>query len=114
MLRKWILYSVNIFAATVMVSGTPGNANEWLGPRLSAPTIPYKPGYGSLQAGGGDHFVGAWLHGCSCRRPDERKPIHVRRTNSALYANTNGIGNNSSQPTQTIPPAPTPSDIARK
>lgn len=114
MLRKSILYSVIMLTVTVMVSGTPGSANEWLGPRLSAPTIPYKPGYGSLQAGGGDHFVGAWLHGCSCRRPDERKPIHFRRTNSALYANTSTIGNHTSQPTPTIPPAPTQSDVASK
>ena len=103
-----------MLAVTVMVSGTPGSANEWLGPRLSAPTIPYKPGYGSLQPGGGDHFVGAWLHGCSCRRPDTHSPGHFRRTSARLYANTSAIGNNASQPTQAIPPAPTQSNVASK
>ncbi len=115
MLRKWILYSVNILVVTAVLAGTDGRANDFVGLRLSPPTIPYKPGYGSLQAGGGDHYLGGWLRGCSCRRPGERNPIYYR-TNSGLYANssTSVIGNNTSQPVPAIPPAPTPSNVASK
>lgn len=112
MLRKWILLSVSMFAVGLIKSGTPGSANEWLGPRLSAPTIPYKPGYGSLRAGGGDHYLGGWLRGCSCRQPGERNPIYYRRTNSALYTNTGINENNSSQPVQPIPPSPIQPNVA--
>ena len=114
MFRKWIFYSVSMFAVAFMFSGTTGRASDFTGLRMSPPTIPYKPGYGSLRAGGGDHFVGAWLHGCSCRRPGEPHPVFYRRTNPAVYASTSSSMNNSSEPTQTIPPAPSPSNVASK
>ena len=114
MLRKWILHSVGMLAVATMLLGTPGNANEWAGPRLSQPTIPYKPGYGSGQAGGGDHFVGAWLHGCSCRRPGERNPVCYRRADSGVYGNTSFNANNSSQSMQVNQPSTIQTNVAGK